>query len=382
MAKKSGQNQGSVSVRKDGLIQAQISVDGKRITRYFKSKKEANAWKIESLNKIQKGMFNTNTQISLGEFLDRWLADSNRSVKIKTHLQHKQIINQHIKPYLGEIKLIELRPNMVQQLYSKKEEMGLGQRTILLIHCVLHCALNQAVKEDLIFRNPLDAVIRPRFVKKEMKFLNEIQVRSFLIACKGHRLEMLFKLAITTGLREGEILGLKWSDLNWETHQLSVQRQLQRIPQVGLLMAEPKSASGKRMIMLGPDTIHALRSHSNNQYIEQQFAGDRWQNNDLIFPSKLGTPNDPGNLIKEFKKFLRVANLPDMRFHDLRHTAASLMLRQGVPAKVVQERLGHSDISLTLNTYSHISPGMQEFAAQKMDEITALIDVGLPVEKN
>jgi len=382
MAKKSGQNQGSVSVRKDGLVMAQISVDGKRITKYFKSKKEANAWKIETLNKIQKNSFNTNTQITLGEFLERWLSDSNRSVRIKTHLQHKQIINQHIKPYLGEMKLIELRPTMVKQLYSMKEEMGLGQRTILLIHCVLHCALNQAVKEDLIFRNPLDAVIRPRFVKKEMKFLNENQVISFLMAAKGTRLEALFKVAITSGLREGEILGLKWSDLNWETHQLSIQRQLQRIPQVGLVMAEPKSASGKRLIMLGPDTIHALRSHSNNQYIDQQFAGDRWQNNDLIFPSKLGTPYDPGNLIKEFKKLLKVANLPDMRFHDLRHTAASLMLRLGVPAKVVQERLGHSDISLTLNTYSHISPGMQEYAAQKMDEITALIDVGLPVEKN
>ena len=377
MTKKSGQNQGSVSLRKDGSVQAQITVDGKRISKYFKTKREANAWRIETLNKIQNGMFNSGPQVLLAEYLAQWLIASKDSVRPKTHIQYRQIVEQHINPMLGQIKLSELRPEMIQVAYNRKTAAGISARTVRLTHSVLRSALNQALRMGLIYRNPATVVYQPKLKEAEMKVLDENQVRSFLIAAKGHRLETLFKLEVTSGLREGEILGLKWSDLDWENHQLKIQRQLQRVPGVGLIFSEPKSAAGRRMITLGSDTIASLKAHSSRQYAERVFAGDKWQENDLIFPSTIGTPLEPRNLFREFKDLLRKANLPDIRFHDLRHSFATLALSQGVSVKVVQEMLGHSDASMTLKVYSHTTPGMQREAAKKMDEITALIDIGV-----
>jgi integrase len=380
MKGKKGQNQGSVSIRKNGSYLAQISVEGKRISKYFKTKREANLWILDSLNKVQKGMFYSGPQVLVSDYLDQWLVDSKDSVRPKTHIQYCQIIEQHIIPSLGKYKLSELRPEMIQALYNQKIDSGSGVRTVRLIHSVLHCALNRALKLNLIYRNPADAVYRPKLKKIEMKILDENQVRSLLIASRGTRLETLLKVAITTGLRQGEILGLKWSDLDWETHQLHIQRQVQRIPKVGLTFPEPKSAAGRRIIALGPETINQLKEHFNKQCLERKLAGDKWKEGDWIFTSFNGTPIEARNLFREFKNLLVKANLPDIRYHDLRHTAASLMLKQGINPKVVQEILGHSDYSLTMNTYSHLLPGLQKEAAEKMDEITALIEVSLNIE--
>jgi integrase len=194
-------------------------------------------------------------------------------------------------------------------------------------------------------------------------------VQTLLLAVRGTRYEALYLLAVTTGLREGELLGLKWSDLDWITRNLSIQRQLQRLSGQGMVFSEPKSASGRRVIALGSATIEKLREHYKHQQLERLAAGERWIENDLIFPTIIGTPNEGSNLIRSFKSLLRASNLPIIRFHDLRHTAATLMLQQGIHPKVVQERLGHSQISLTLDTYSHVLPNMQEEAAEKIDEL-------------
>ncbi|MGA7607934.1 MAG: site-specific integrase [Anaerolineales bacterium] len=208
-----------------------------------------------------------------------------------------------------------------------------------------------------------------------MKTLTDSQVRVFLSAARGLRHEALFWMAVFTGLREGELFGLKWSDLDWQTKHLKVQRQLQRLQGKGMVFTAPKTAAGKRMLVLSTATVAKLREHLDRQQNEKVTAGDKWQENDLIFPSTLGTPIDPSNMYKDFKETLKSSNLPDIRFHDLRHTAATLMLQQGTHPKIVQERLGHSDISLTLNTYSHVLPSMQEDAAEKMDEILIPIEV-------
>jgi len=381
MAKKRGQNQGSIVKRKNGTYMVQLSADGKRITKYFKKKTEANRWRINTLQKIQRGLFYSGPKLTLSEFLEEWLIARKDSIKPKTLFQYRQIVELHINPILGNIKLNELKPAQIQSLYNKKVETGTGVRTVRLIHSVLHCALNHALRLRIIYRNPSDAVYKPKAKKKEMQILDENQVRSLLIAAKGKRLEALFKLAITTGLRQGEILGLKWGDLDWSTYQLNIQRQVQRVPNEGLVFSEPKTAAGKRMIVLGPDTILSLKEHFKRQLDEREFKGEKWQDNDLIFPSSIGTPLDQSNLNRQYKQLLREANLPNIRFHDLRHTAASLMLKQGVSFKVVQERLGHSDAAMTLNVYSHVIPGMQKEAAQKMDEITAIIDVNELLEK-
>jgi integrase len=188
-------------------------------------------------------------------------------------------------------------------------------------------------------------------------------------------------VAVTTGLRQGEILGLKWSDLDWDTRRIHVQRQVQRRKGEGLVFCEPKSASGRRVIVLGQSTIDKLREYKNIQQHERMLAGDKWQEHDLMFPSPIGKPLDPSNIVKAYKHSLKAAGLPEIRFHDLRHSAATLMLQQGINPKIVQERLGHSDISLTLNTYSHVLPHMQEEAAEKMDELLTLIEVGDELKK-
>ncbi len=184
-----------------------------------------------------------------------------------------------------------------------------------------------------------------------------------------------FYLAITTGLRQAELFGLKWSDLDWETLRLQVQRQVQRVRGNGLIFTDPKTATGRRVVILGKSTKTVLQNHLKRQQLERKFAGDKWIDNDLIFTSTIGTPVDHRNLFREFKKLLKEAGLPEIRFHDLRHTAATLMLQQNIHPKVVQERLGHSDISLTLNTYSHVLPGMQEEAAEKMDRLLTPIEI-------
>jgi integrase len=381
MAKKSGQNEGSISKRPNGTYMVQLTVDGKRVTKYFKTKKEANAWRIETLHKIQSGLFYAGPKLTLSEYFEEWLTARKDSIKSKTHYQYQQIIRQHINPVLGNIKINELQPAEIQALYNQKVESGIGVRTVRLIHSVLHCALNHALRLGIIYRNPSDAVYKPKAQKREMEILDEDQVRMLLIAARGKRHEALYKLAITTGLRKGELLGLKWSDLDWDTYQLNVQRQIQRVPEKGLTYSQPKTAAGRRMIILGSDTISALKDHQKRQWVEREFKGEKWQDHDLIFPSSIGTPLSQSNLNRDYKQLLKEANLPDIRFHDLRHTAASLMLKQGISVKVVQERLGHSDAAMTLNVYSHVIPGMQREAAEKMDEITALIDISEMLEK-
>jgi integrase len=200
------------------------------------------------------------------------------------------------------------------------------------------------------------------------------------LVAKDTRFEALFWMAVATGLRQGELLGLRWSDLDWQTRRLHVQRQLQRI-KGGHEFSEPKSAAGRRVIVLGEETIRKLREDLDFQTKEKQNAKELWHENDLVFPSTIGTPWDHSNLYKNYKLFLKKADLPDIRFHDLRHTAATLMLQQGVHAQIVQERLGHADITLTLNTYSHVLPSMQEDAAEKLDELLTPIDVSNEIKQ-
>jgi integrase len=291
------------------------------------------------------------------------------SLRPKTWMQYTQIVRQHIIPNLGSIKLKDLRPDHIQSFYAAKQETGTSIRTVRLIHAVLHRALTQALRWGLITRNPSDAVDKPQPRRQEMRVLDADQAKLLLKAAEGDRLEALYHLAITTGLRQGELLGLRWSDLNWQTGRLHVQRQVQRITGQGLVFSEPKSDAGRRLVKLGSAVLDKLRAHRDRQEQERLFAGERWQENNLIFPSAFGTPMDPRNLSRQFKHLPKRAGLPDIRFHDLRHTAATLMFQQGVHPKIVQERLGHSSISITLDTYSHVLPSLQEDAADKLDTL-------------
>jgi len=255
-------------------------------------------------------------------------------------------------------------------------DKGVSARTVLLTHSVLHKALNQALKLGLIGRNPAQAVSRPKVSYKEMRVLTSDEARTFLSAAEGTRYRALFHLALHTGMREGELLGLKWDDLDWVTRQLQVKRQLQVMPGKGLVFAEPKTAAGRRTIVLSKSMVEKLREHLDDQNQDRQKAREKWHENGLIFPTTIGTPMAARNMYEDFRKLLKRIDLPLIRFHDLRHTATTLMLQRGVHPKIVQERLGHADISMTLNTYSHVLPSMQAEAAEKLDELLTPIEVG------
>jgi integrase len=309
------------------------------------------------------------------EFLEQWLGTIRESVRPKTLHQYTQIARGHIAPRLGSIKLKDLRPDQIQALYNEELDKGVSARTVLLTHSVLHKALNQALKWGLIGRNPAQAVSRPKASRKEMRVFTSDEARTFLSAAEGTRYRALFHLALHTGMREGELLGLKWDDLDWVTRQLQVKRQLQVMPGKGMFFAEPKTAAGRRTIVLGKSMVKKLREHLGNQDQDRQQAGEKWQENGLIFPTTIGTPMAARNMYEDFRKLLKRIGLPVIRFHDLRHTAATLMLQQGIHPKIVQERLGHADISMTLNIYSHVLPSMQEEAAEKLDELLTPIEV-------
>jgi len=379
MAKRAA-GEGSVYKRGKRWV-GQVGSGKNREYEYFDTQREANEWRHKKVEQKQKGLVFAGSKVPLSMFLDEWLIVAKTSVRPNTYDQYSQIAHQHINPTLGKILLKDLRPDQVQKLYTDKLADGTSPRTTRLIHAVLHRALNHALKLCLVVRNVSDAATLPKVPRKEMKTLDDYQVRQLFQAAEGTSMQVLVWIAVTTGLRQGEILGLKWSDLNWQTRSLQIQRQVQRRKGEGLVFCEPKSESGRRMIRLGEKTIEILRDYKDQQYKKRVMAGDKWQDYDLIFPTPIGTPLDHANVLKKYKQCLKKAGLPDLRFHDLRHTAATLMLQQNINPKVVQERLGHSDISLTLNTYSHVLPSMQEDAAEKMDELLSLEDVSNALNK-
>jgi integrase len=244
-----------------------------------------------------------------------------------------------------------------------------SMRSIRIIHSVLHRSLNKAVQYGLVVKNPAHGAALPKYKHAEMQVLDESQVSRFLVAAQGSRYEALYYLAITTGMRQGELFGLQWSDLHWNNGMLYVQRQSQRVAGKGWWFEEPKTRAGRRPVMIGEVILQKLREHLERQPLQKAVTGSRWQENNLIFPSTIDTPGDPSNLRVDFRKVLEKAGLPMIRFHDMRHTAASIMLNNNIPVITVSKRLGHAKPSTTLDIYGCLYPESQEEAARIMDEI-------------
>jgi integrase len=288
-------------------------------------------------------------------------------VRQRTYERYESIVRVHLVPAIGKVKLKALTPDHVRGLYREKLDGGLAPRTVLHIHRTLSKALKQAVMDGLIPRNAAAPVKPPRPRGEEIRPLTREQVRALFEAAREDRLEALYVLAVTAGLRRGELQGLKWEDLDLEAGTLQVRRTLSE-PRGGYIFEAPKSGKG-RNIRLTQRARTALREHRKRQLEERMLLGILWHENGLVFPSSVGTPISGGNLNRAFKALLKRAEPPEKtRFHDLRHTCATLLMRQGVNPKFVQELLGHADISLTLNVYSHVPPDMGDIAAGAMDD--------------
>lgn len=231
-----------------------------------------------------------------------------------------------------------------------------------------------AVKWGLVSKNVCDLVIPPRKERFNIKPLTEEEAQTFLAVIHGHKWEALFTLALATGMRRGELIGLKWQDINFKTGMLQVVRVLMRVPtkmperKHVYVEAEPKTKESRRSVLVAPFALEALKAHRVRQLEAKLKAGSSWQEHDYVFCTLHGTHLNPNHIVDEFKKLLNQAGLPNIRFHDLRHSAASLLLSLGVHPKVVQELLGHTQISITMDVYSHLLPGMRKDAMSKLDE--------------
>lgn len=292
-----------------------------------------------------------------------WLEDAARpSIRKSTFYNYEMIVRKHILPYIGGVLLGQLNPGMIQRMLSDLEENKIGARTRQLAYVVLRKALGQAVRWGYLNQNLCERVDRPAVKPRAMQVLNPQETVLFLKAASTDRYYPLFLLAVTTGLRLGELLGLKWADLNTKTRMLSVQRTVYEI-KGEFEIGHPKTSKGKRAVILPHVAFRALEKH--RLVAKERPSPDSW-----LFCDTLGGLIRRHNFRKRhFKPILRRAGLPDIRFHDLRHTAATLLLSEGVHPKVVQERLGHAQIGITLDTYSHVLPSMQTEASNKIDSL-------------
>jgi integrase len=376
-----GNGEGSITKCKDGLYMARYTVETatgtKRESIYAKTRREAAERLSEALAERDKGVVFDAGNITVGDYVTRWLEDSAKGdLAPRTYHNYRLQLRHHIIPSIGRVKLSKLSPANVQALYAAKLRDGLKPSSVRYIHAVLHRALEQAVKWNLIPRNPARAADPPKIREDEITPLNSKQARKFLDAATGEKFEALYVLSLTAGLRMGEALGLKWTDIDLDAQTLRVNRQLQRMRRDGvksgtLEFSEPKNTS-RRTIDLSQRALEALRNHRKQQVVEQLRAGFNWQDNGLVFATGKGTPLHAQNVVNRgFKPLLRRADLPDIRWHDLRHTCFTLLLSRGVHPKYVQMLAGHASIQLTLDRYSHWMPSMGKHTAIAMDDALA-----------
>ena len=321
-----------------------------------------------------RGLGAAPAKLTLNAFLDRWLQDSHRArVREFTLGNSTRLLAKHVRPILGSKPLHKIRPLDVQGLYTKMEtDSGLSPKTIRHVHVLIRQALEQAKAWDYLARNPTDGVKPPKVERAEMQALTLEQARALIAATAvrhGGRSEAgkdtaLIRLALSTGMRPSEYLALRWSDI--VDGVISVQRKLSRYGKRWKFEA-PKTASSRRTIALDPAELRALDVHKRRQTEARLKAGPAWKDHGLVFPGDDGSPAVLNTLVYRFKTLAKAAGIASsVRLYDLRHSYASLALQAGVPVKVVQERMGHSNAAITLTVYGHVMPGMQEAAAAKM----------------
>jgi len=368
---KRANGEGGITYREDGRYMGRYTVQTatgpKRRVVYGRTRKEAHEKLVKALADRDQGLIFEGENQTLAAYLERWLNGSVAGcVKPSTFESYERIIRNHIRPSLGHKKLKTLAPAHVQYFYQSKLDDGLAPGTVRLMHGILHKALEQAVKWGTVPRNVCKAVTAPKPKPEEIRPLDAEQAKRLLEASRGTRLEALYVLAVTAGLRVGELLGLKWEDVDLGSMTLRVRRTRSQA-RSGPTFTAPKNGKG-RNIKLTLRAAEALKCHRAAQNAARLKAGSLWQDDNLVFSTMTGKPLDFRNLATaSFKPLLKKAGLPDIRFHDLRHTCATLLLSRGHHPKLVQELLGHASVAMTLDRYSHVLPGMGEQTAAAME---------------
>jgi len=374
MVKKRSAGEGTICQLPSGSWRAQVTLKGRRLSHTAKNQQAARDWIRKIQAQIEQGLTYDDERTTLGMFLEGWLATKKHALRLATYEQYSWVSRLYLQPNFRKVRLKDLSSGQVQEFYDQLAKSGKGVRSIRVAHAVLHCCLEQAKNLGLIARNPTEFCKIPKQEVKDLNIWNEDQVMTFLNFVHGHRNENLYYLALVTGMRRGELLGLKWQDVDWTHQKLMIKRQCFHPQGGGFVFQSPKTKLGRRSVQLGIGVIERLRAQLYNIDLMRNISKERWQENDLVFPSLLGTPQGDRNLTHEFQELVKASGLPAIRLHDCRHTAASIMLSHGIPPVTVAGMLGHS-LAILLTTYTHFIPGTQDEAARLMDEITSPIQV-------
>jgi integrase len=362
-----GWGEGGIRQRPDGRWEATLElglVNGKRKRKWFygDTKREVLQKLAKARRDLEQGLTLAPERLTVAKFLTTWL-EGKRGKRPKTYRHYEQTVRLHLIPDLGHHHLAKLGPQHVQAMLNARAAGGASPRSVFHMRAVLRNALNQALTWGLIGRNPASPVDLPHISKRELPAISPAQLTRFLQTIAEHRLGILFLTTIALGFREGEMLGLRWQDLDLDGGLLHLRRQVQRV-EGKLQFLEVKTAGSRHTVPLPPTLVQLFQRHRQRQLEERQAFDARWQDGDLVFPSMRGTPLEPRNALRALYILEARAELPKLTFHDLRHLTSTLLISQGADPKLIQEQLGHSDVSVTLGIYGHLMPGAQVTALE------------------
>jgi integrase len=365
--------EGSVFQREDGRWVASVPLGGgKKKQEYYDTKPQAERAKRKMLNDLEQGKLLTTQDQTLGSYLEYWLGVRHSSLKLTTYSMYRRYLMDYVVPVLGHVKLRKLTGDMFQSLYTKLEDEDFSPNTVRLIHSIVKKALSDALRWKKIVFNPVKDADPPKYRKRTMTVLTLEQAKMLIESARSVRMKCLLQVALL-GLRRGELLALRWGDVDLEKAELRVEQALSYVPNPDtgdcvFFVTDPKTEAGRRVVSLPQFVVDALRGYQKYQ-LGLRARSSNWQEKDLVFATEDGGYIEPQNVYAAFKVLLKEAGLPDIRFHDLRHSAISIWLAMGINLKVVQELVGHSDIRVTMNIYGHAFPGMHRDAMDDFDRL-------------
>lgn len=353
---------GNIRERSKGSYTITISLPSDPITKKRKqkyytfkgTKKEAEKFLTEKLRELDMGLIVDNTNMNFSDYLDFWLKNSCKDrLSINTYEEYELKVNKHIKPYLGNIKLDKLKTLQIQNFYTLKLEGELSPRTVMSFHKIIHRALEQAVKWQLIPYNVANGVEKPKVSQEETQILNEVELKCLISKAKNTNLYIPIVIGAYTGMRRGEVLGLTWDNVNLNDGTIRISKTLSSTKQ-GIVFTEPKTKNSNRKIAISKSVVEILKRNKVEQLKNKMRLGNSYKDNNMVCCKENGDFIDPKNFSRDFHNLVVKSGIKNIRFHDLRHTHASLLVKLGVHPKEISTRLGHSDVSITMNIYSHI----------------------------
>ncbi len=369
---------GSGSVKRVGKKRYMIrydappEIDGNRVQKAEVVKgtyKQAESLLREQQQAIYQGIYVVKTKKTVAQFMEHWLVTYAASnTRPRTQMGYRAHIRRHIGRHIGSIQLQLLRAEHIQRMYQSRLDEGLSGTTVRHVHRILSQALSHAVKWSELVRNPAEAVTAPRPNPSRIKMWDPLTLNQFLEQCGISRFSNLYRFTMRTGLRRGELLGLRWKDVDFNGKRLMVVNTLQRIDGQGLLEAPPKTSRSRRSLALGQEAMAILGSVRSKQMEQRLQVGPAWHDTGYVFTLSDGRPIEPGSVTRDFRTTVAKLGIPELNLHGLRHAFATLMLLAGVSAKVVSEMMGHSSVMVTLDTYSHVVQGLQEHAVSALDQ--------------